>query len=234
VIGAADDALLVAALERATGHRFADPKLASTSLAHPSWAHERGGGRSNERLEFLGDAVLGLVVARWLFERQPDWSEGELTRLRASLVSGPSLAARARALGLSDLVRLGKTERVSEGRGKESILANCFEAVVGAIYIDGGLAAVEPLLERCFAGDLAQGRVPRDAKTTLQEWAHAHRQQTPRYRTVADSGVDDADDRFTVEVVIGDEVWGRGVDRTKRAAEQAAARSALARAGEAS
>jgi ribonuclease-3 len=232
VSDAPDDAL-VAALEQATGHRFANPKLGEMALAHPSWAHERGGGRSNERLEFLGDAVLGLVVARWLFERQPDWSEGELTRLRASLVNGPSLAGRARELGLGRLVRLGKTERVSDGRDKDSILANCFEAVVGAIYLDGGLAAVEPLLERCFAGDLAQGRVPRDAKTAFQEWAHAHRQQTPKYRTVADSGVDDDDDRFTVEVLVGDEAWGRGVGRTKRAAERAAARAGLVRAGEA-
>ena len=222
----------VAALERATGHRFADPSLAETSLAHPSYAHERGGGVSNERLEFLGDAVLGLVVARWLFDRRPEWSEGELTRLRASLVNGRSLAARARLLGLGDLVRLGKTERVSEGHDKDSILANCFEAVVGAVYLDGGLTAVEPLVERCFADDLAQGRVPRDAKTAFQEWAHARRQQTPRYRTVADSGVDDDDDRFTVEVLVGDETWGRGIGRTKRAAERAAARAGLARAGE--
>jgi ribonuclease-3 len=234
VSDAPDDRELVAALEQATGHRFADPALAETALAHPSWAHEQGGGRSNERLEFLGDAVLGLVMARWLFDRQPDWSEGELTRLRAALVNGPSLAARARALGLSRLVRLGKTERVSDGRDKDTILANCFEAVVGAVYLDGGLAALEPLVERCFAGDLAQGRVPRDAKTAFQEWAHARHRLTPRYRTVADSGVDDDDDRFTVEVLLGDTAWGRGVGRTKRAAEHAAARAGLARAGEAS
>jgi ribonuclease-3 len=220
----------VEALERATGHRFARLELAETALAHPSYAHETDGSRGNERLEFLGDAVLDLVIARVLFERRPSWTEGQLTRVRASLVNKQSLAARARELGLRELVKLGRTEQ-SSGRDKESILANCFEAVVGAVYLDGGLEAVEPLVGRCFGEELSQDRVPRDAKTAFQEWTHAEHRLTPRYRTVADTGLENDDDRFTVEVVVGEESWGRGVGRTKRAAETAAAEAGLARAG---
>ncbi|MGH0029528.1 MAG: ribonuclease III [Myxococcota bacterium] len=222
-----DDA--VRDLETATGHRFADADLARTSLSHPSHAHELDGTRGNERLEFLGDAVLDLVVSRVLYERHPDWAEGELTRVRSSLVNKRALADQARALGLDALVRLGRTEQRNRGYEKDSILANCFEAVLGALYLDGGLPAVEPLVERCIGEALARGPVARDAKTALNEWAHAERGQPPRYRLVDDSGVDDADDRFTVEVVIDDEFLGRGVGRTKRAAETAAAEAGLAR-----
>jgi len=217
------------ALEQALGHRFRDPSLAATALSHPSWAYEVDGSRGNERLEFLGDAVLGLAIAALLYTREPDWPEGDLTRARAALVNRRSLAERARALGLPQLVRLGRTE-AAEGRGKESILANCFEAVVGALYLDGGLPAVLPRVERWFDSSLAAGRAPRDAKTGFQEWAHAMHRKTPSYHTVGDSGIEDDDSRFTVEVRIGDDGWGRGVGRTKRAAEADAAAAALARA----
>jgi ribonuclease-3 len=217
------------ALEQALGHRFRDPGLAATALSHPSYAYETDGSRGNERLEFLGDAVLGLAIATLLYTREPDWAEGDLTRARAALVNRRSLAGRARALGLPQLVRLGRTE-AGEGRSKESILANCFEAVVGALYLDGGLSAVMPLVERCFEAELAAGRALRDAKTAFQEWAHATHRRTPSYHTVGDSGVENDDSRFTVEVRIGDDAWGRGVGRTKRAAEADAAAAGLARA----
>jgi len=219
----------VAALEAALGHRFADPGLAETALSHPSHAHELDGTRGNERLEFLGDAVLDLVIARELFVRRPDWPEGSLTRARAALVNKASLAARARGLGLRELVRLGKTEHRTGGTDKDSILADCFEAVIGAVYLDAGLAAVEPVIERCFGEALAAGELERDAKTSFQEWAHSQHGRTPTYRTVSDTEVDNDEQRFTVEVFIDTECWGRGVGRTKRAAETAAARSGLAR-----
>lgn len=217
----------VDALEQATGHRFRDRGLAELSLAHPSHAHELDGSRGNERLEFLGDAVLDLVISRVLYERHPDWAEGELTRVRASLVNQRALAAQARGLGLDALVRLGKTERRSGGQRKDSILANCFEAVLGAVYLDGGLPAVEQVVERCFGEESTRDAVPRDAKTAFQEWAHAELRATPSYRTVGDSEIENDERRFSVEVVVEDRAYGRGVGRTKRAAEAAAAQAAL-------
>ncbi len=216
----------VTALERALDYRFADPSLAEQALWHPSYAHEQDGSRGNERLEFLGDAVLDLVIARRLFEENPSWEEGALTKTRASLVKKDALASRAKRLGLDAWVHLGKTE-LRSGRKKASILANCFEAVLGAVYLDGGIDAVEPVVERCFGEALAEGRVPHDAKTAFQEWAHAELRETPRYRLVDDSGIEDDDARFTVEVSVAGERYGRGVGRTKRAAEMQAAQAGL-------
>lgn len=218
-------------LGAALDYDFEDEGLAETSLSHPSHAHELDGGRGNERLEFLGDAVLDLVVARMLFLRHPDWSEGHLTRARAALVNKDALARRARGLGLDELVKLGKTERRTGGRSKDSILANCFEAVIGALYLDGGLVPVDRLIERLFGEEASQEEVLQDAKTAFQEWAHAELQVTPHYRTVEDTGIENDDARFTVEVMVDDAACGSGVGRTKREAERAAARAALARMG---
>lgn len=217
-------------LEALLGHRFERADLLETALAHPSFAHEADGTRGNERLELLGDAVLGLVVAEILYCGRPAWNEGEITRARAALVNERSLAARARALDLGAFVRLGRTERRTDGGRKDSILANVFEALIGAIYLDAGVAAARAFIERTFGEGLLQApAASRDAKTRLQEWAHARLRQTPTYRTVRDSRVDDDDERFEVEACIGDVVWARGVGRTKRQAEQAAAEEALAR-----
>jgi ribonuclease-3 len=220
-----------AVVEAVLGHRFRDASLLETALTHPSRAHEIDGGRSNERLEFLGDAVLDLVVAQALYDAHPEWNEGELTRARAALVNTRDLAARARALGLQDHVRLGRTEQRTGGEEKDSILGNLFEAVVGALYLDGGLSPVRTLVQSAFGAELgAETSVPeRDAKTSFQEWAHARYRTTPCYRTLVDSGVADDERRFTVEVSIDDEAWGRGVARTKRIAERLAAKDALAR-----
>jgi len=216
-------------LERALGYAFRDRALAATALSHPSHAHEADGSRGNERLEFLGDAVLDLVTARLLFEARPDWTEGELTRARAALVKKATLADRARALGLPELVRLGRTEQRTGGEQKDSILANALEAVIGAVYLDGGLEPVFDVVRRLFGDALEQEDAGRDAKTALQEWAHAAQQQTPSYETVCDTGVENDEERFTVVVVVGGETFGRGVGRTKRAAERAAAEAGLRR-----
>ncbi|RIL07118.1 MAG: ribonuclease III [Proteobacteria bacterium] len=219
------------ALERALGHRFGDPALLAAALAHPSWAHEFDGSRGNERLEFLGDAVLDLAVARLLYEAHPRWSEGDLTRARAAAVNTRSLARCARALGIGAHTRLGRTERKTGGADKERILANVFEALVAALYLDAGVEPVFALVRRLFAELFVTGSDPLEAdpKTRFQEWSHAERGATPRYVPVADSGVENDEERFAVEVRLAGEVWGRGVGRTKRAAEAAAAAQALVR-----
>jgi len=215
----------------AIGYEFADRNLLELALTHVSYSHEDDGGRGNERLEFLGDAVLDLAVSQILYEVHPEWDEGDLTRTRAGLVNQRSLAERARNLELGRLIKLGGTEMRSGGCDKDSILANCFEALVGAIYLDGGLAPVEDFVRRVYGSALARDAVRqrRDVKTEFQEWAHARFQQTPRYETVGDSGEDGDEARFSVEVSVGADVWGRGVGRSKRLAEGAAAAEALKR-----
>jgi ribonuclease III len=216
----------VAELGRALGYEFRDHERVLVALSHASYAYETRGDRGNERLEFLGDAVLDLVVSDALYAAHPDWSEGQLTRARASLVRGDALAARARELGLPGLVRLGRTELRSGGAEKESILANVFEAVIGALYLDGGLAPVQACVARWFPED-PSASLARDAKTSFQEWAHATLRATPSYHTLVDSGVEDDDQRFTVEVRVAGEPWGSGTGRSKRMAERAAAEAAL-------
>lgn len=221
-------------LAEVLGYTFRDQALLETALSHPSFAHETDGTRGNERLEFLGDAVLDLVIAQRLYRAHPEWPEGDLTRARAALVNQRALAARARELGLGGFVKLGRTERRSAGEEKDSILANCFEALVGALYLDGGLECAEVFLQRVFGLAVERGAsaLRRDAKTEFQEWAHAHFRITPCYEAVADSGTDNDERRFTVDVRIGSETWGRGVGRSKRSAEQAAAEAALVRGAE--
>jgi ribonuclease-3 len=228
---AADTHSSLDGLEETLGHRFADAALLEAALQHPSYAHEQDGTRGNERLEFLGDAVLELVTAQLLFEAHPGWEEGHLTRARAALVNTRALALRARTLGLPDHARLGRTER-GGGAEKDSILANVFEAVIGALYLDGGLVPVLALARRLFADALEPDSeaFTADPKTRFQEWAHAALRATPRYSAVGDSGVENDERRFEVEVRVASEVWGRGRGRTKRAAERAAAEAALTRA----
>jgi len=218
------------AVEEALGYRFREPGLLEQALAHPSFAHEIEGGRSNERLEFLGDAVLGLVVAHLLYADHPDWREGVLTRARHALVNEAALAERARSLGLGRNVRLGRSEQRTGGAEKESILSDAYEAVLGAVYLDGGLAAVTDVVRRSFGPALAEDAVApeRDPKTQLQEWAQARHRCVPVYRTLSDSGVENDGERFVVEVWIAEAAVGRGAGRTKRGAERRAAASALA------
>lgn len=217
-------------LERALGHPFERPELLATALRHTSFAHESGEGESNERLEFLGDSVLGLVVAHALFEAHPQWREGDLTRALHALVDARSLAQLGRDLELGPALALGRTERSSGGEEKPSILADAVEAVVGALFIDGGLPAVHRFVYARFAAALSEDAAPvaRDPKTELQERAMAAAGCFPDYRVVADSGVEGDDRRFTVEVTLRGEALAQATDRTKRAAEREAARIALA------
>lgn len=221
-------------IDTSLGYEFADRSLLDLALTHTSYAHEEDGGRGNERLEFLGDAVLDLVVSEILYKVHPEWNEGDLTRTRSALVNQRSLAAQARNLELGRFLKLGRTERQSDGCDKDSILANGLEALVGAIYLDGGLAPVESFVRRLYGAALASDAVRqrRDAKTEFQEWAHARFRRTPRYEMVVDSGEDNDDERFAVEVSIGVDVWGRGVGRSKRLAERRAAAAALARSAD--
>lgn len=233
-------ALVHARLEGLLGHRFARPELLETALRHASHAHEaggsggpaggEGGAESNERLEFLGDAVLGLVVAHALYAARPDWREGDLTRALHALVDARSLARLARELELGGALLLGRTERSSGGHEKASILADAMEAIVGALYLDGGLDAVERFVRARFGEAFTAGSSPvaRDPKTELQERTMASVGVFPTYRLVADSGVEGDDQRFTIEVALRGEVLARATDRTKRAAEREAARIALA------
>jgi ribonuclease-3 len=218
-------------LGRSLGYTFRDRERVLIALSHASYSYEMRGDRGNERLEFLGDAVLGLVVGEALYAAHPEWSEGELTRARASLVRGDALAVRARELALPSLVKLGRTELRSGGSEKDSILANVFEAVIGALYLDGGLAPVQAYVASWFATGTRTATGP-DAKTSFQEWAHAALRATPSYHTLGDSGVEDDDRRFTVEVRVAGETWGTGSGRSKRIAERVAAEAALLRANE--
>lgn len=217
------------ALEKSLGHVFRDPARLREALTHPSASFEEDGSAGNERLEFLGDAVLDLVVSERLYARHPDWREGDLTRARAALVNTKALADRARELGLAAYVRLGRTEAAA-GREKHRVLGNLFEAVIGAIYLDGGLEPVVALVDRVFGAGIDHDVIPpRDPKTRFQEWSHAEHRTTPAYAVLADSEEQGADDRFHVAVSVAGEVFGEGSGRTKQGAESEAARQALAR-----
>jgi ribonuclease-3 len=217
-----------AELEQRLGYRFAQPRLLEQALTHQSRAHEEGDLElGNERLEFLGDAVLDLLVSELLMQRYPDADEGELSRARAAAVNTAALAERARSLGLGAAARLGRGEQRSGGEDKVSILANLFEAVLGAVYLDGDLTAARGFIEREVApllsrDDAALG----DAKTRLQEIAQKLGRGIPRYATLAERGPDH-EKEFEVEVRVGDAVLGRGVGPSKRSAEQSAAHRAL-------
>jgi len=216
--------------EEALGHRFESRALLENALYHSSYAYEHPGLESNERLEFLGDSVLGLVVADALYRTKPGWREGELTRGLHALVEGRSLEQLARHLEVGAVIRLGRTERQSGGHDKGSILADAMEAIIGAIYLDSGLPAVTRLIERFFHEALAADApaVERDPKTELQERVMEREGEFPSYRLLRDSEIEGDDVRFTVEVTLRDRGLAQGIGRTKRAAERKAAAAALA------
>jgi len=222
-------------LEAALGYRFRERELLCVALRHSSYAHENVSVESNERLEFLGDAVIGLVVADLLYEAHRDWSEGDLTRALAALVDRKALSGLAREFGLGDCLALGRTERRSAGSDKSTILADAMEAVIGAIYLDGGLEPVRDLVRGRYASALAPDapRVERDPKTHLQELVMALRGEFPSYHLVSDSGIEGDERRFEVEVRVQGERWALGTGRSKRRSERDAAQQALPRALEA-
>jgi ribonuclease III len=214
------------ALGELLGHRFVRGEHALDSLTHRSFAVDR---ENNEKLEFLGDAVLSLAMSDLLMARFPEAREGELSKIRASLVNADVLARHARAHDLGRLLRLGKGEERSGGRDKVSILAAAYEAVLGAIYLDAGYEAARIVVERDFAGDVAEHRRVglRDYKTRLQEVTQRLYRETPLYTVVEESGPDH-EKRFVSEITVAGQSRGRGEGRTKKAAEQDAAMQALA------
>jgi len=216
----------VRALQKALALPFDNPGLLREALTHRSYLNEvTMPVPSNERLEFLGDAVLGLISADFLYERFPNMPEGDLTNLRSALVRTETLASYAGELSLGNYLFLGRGEELSAGRYRPTGLAGAFEALVGAIYLDQGYSAARLFALRFLEpqlGDVLAGQTQRNAKSVLQEMVQARTHQAPTYHVIEESGPDHAKS-FTVEVRVGEEVLGRGHERSKRAAEQAAA-----------
>jgi len=218
-------------LQEVIGFPFDDDSLLREALVHRSYLNENPSFPSadNQRLEFLGDALLDFVAGDYLYRRYSKMREGELTSLRAALVKEETLARFAQALDLGRYLYLGRGEEESGGRERPSLLADVFEALVGALYLDGGLKAAQGFILRFLKPEteriVAQGEV-RDYKSLFQEEAQRRFQATPLYRTIEERGPDH-NKVFTVEVLIEEKVYGRGEGTTKRAAEQGAARQAL-------
>ena len=221
----------LAELEARLGHTFRDRALAETALTHTSWLNESPvpGRADNERLEFLGDAVLALVVSDLLMRRLPGSAEGDLTRARAALVSEGGLTRVAAKLELGRFVLLGRGEERTGGRSRPSILADALEALMAAVYLDAGLPAAAAVAARLFADDLTdvEAHARLDYKSRLQERAQALWQSAPAYQVVAETGPDH-DKRFEVALSFGGREWARAVGRSKKEAEQSAAATALA------
>lgn len=219
----------LAVLEERLAYRFQNHDLLLTALQHSSYANERRAVMSNERLEFLGDSVIGLVIAHLLYEAHPDWPEGDLSRALHSLVNEGALADLGRSLGIGAFLRLGPTEVLSGGSEKAGIVADSVEAVLGAMYLDGGLAPVVRFAKRVFQKPLARDAapVPRDPKSRLQEELMAEQGSFPTYECIRDTGIDGDESRFTVRVLFGGVCLGEGTARRKRNAERKAAAAAL-------
>jgi ribonuclease-3 len=217
-------------LEASLGWSFRDEELLRQAMSHRSWCAEHAEDPSNERLEFLGDAVLGIVVTDHIFRTYPDHQEGVLAKVRASVVNADVLADVAAGIGIGRCLRLGKGEDTSGGREKPSILADAMEAVIAAVYLDGGIDAAWGVVMRLFADrivEAAEGPGGDDYKTRLQELAARRYERLPRYQ-VRDEGPDHAK-RFYATVVLGGEPYGHGEGGSKKQAEQAAARAAWQR-----
>ena len=213
------------------GHSFKEPELLVRALTHKSYSHESKARelQDNETFEFLGDSVLGFVIGDLLFRRFPELDEGALSKMKAFLVSATSLAAKARLYGMGDVIRLGVGEEKSGGRKKDSLLANLFEALIAAVYLDGGIEPARELIVRSFAGDIKaideDDLLFHDYKTALQELAQGRGLQLPEYSVVGEEGPDH-DKRFIIEVKVGSRV-ARGEGSSKKEAQQQAAKHAL-------
>lgn len=218
------------ALEERLGYSFRNRALLETALTHSSYANENraSGIVCNERLEFLGDSVLGVTVADFLYRHFPDMPEGRMTRLRAELVCEQSLHRVALELHLGDYLRLGKGEEHNGGRGRASILSDAVEAVIAAMYLDAGMETAAGFIHRCLLDDVRAIETPTftDYKTSLQELVQRHSGQVLSYELVGEEGPDHAK-TFRVQVCLNGEPLGRGTGRTKKEAEQTAAANAL-------
>lgn len=216
------------------GYQYKNPRLLEDALVHSSYANEGKHIReSNERLEFLGDSVLSIVVSDYLYRNHPEMPEGELTKLRARLVCEKSLAKYASQLGLPDALLLGKGEEKGGGRSRPSINADAFEAVIASLYLDGGMEAARTFILYFVIPDLKEDEEPSfdDYKTQLQEIIQQNPEERVQYVLTEESGPDH-DKRFTVEVHLNSNVIGEGTGRSKKEAEQRAAREALLLMGE--
>lgn len=214
-------------LQKKLSYSFKDERVLVQAITHKSYVNERKDGRKdNERLEFLGDAVLDLSVSHLIMEKFPDISEGEMSKLRASMVNESSLAVLAEDLGLHNYLRLGHGEELSGGRKKPSILADAFEAVMAAIYLDGGFDEAFKAISIQFSRLLSSTDLYKDYKTMLQELTQEKLKCTPVYKLKGTTGPDHAR-FFEVELFIEDRLSGTGIGRTKKEAEQAAAKEAL-------
>ncbi len=216
-------------LERALGYTFQDQRLLEKALTHSSYANEKWKNAlaSNERLEFLGDSILGFVVAEYLYRRYPDHPEGDLTRMRADLVCETSLARAAAGLRLGEYLKLGHGEDQGGGRTRNSITADAVESVIAASYLDGGFPAARGIVERLLLSGAPERRpCNADFKTALQELVQRKKHQVLSYTLLEESGPDH-DKTFRVEVTLNGQVVGAGAGSSKKRAEQAAAEAAL-------
>lgn len=217
-------------LQGKIGYHFQNEALLQQALTHSSFANERKINKINnyERLEFLGDAVLELVSSEFLYKENEDMPEGQLTRLRASMVCEPALAYCARDIDLNTYILLGKGEEATGGRKRDSIISDVMEAVIGAIFLDGGIGDAEKFINRFVLSDLEDKILFMDSKTLLQEEIQKNNTAQLRYELIGETGPDH-DKQFSVEAYLDDKLIGSGVGRTKKAAEQAAAYEALKR-----
>jgi ribonuclease-3 len=216
-------------LQQRISYTYRDPRLLERALTHKSFANENRLAEHNERMEFLGDAVLNLVVSELLMQAWPASPEGELSRYRAAVVSEASLAAAARDIGLGEFLRLGRGEEQSGGREKGSLLADSLEALIASLYLDGGIAEARAFISRVFQDAVRKARdagACRDFKTELQELSQERLRTLPEYRVVTESGPDHQK-LFTIELTVRGKVLGRGTGRSKKDAEQKAAKEAL-------
>lgn len=208
-----------------------DGRLLNEALTHKSYAHETGmlSRRHNEKLEFLGDSVLGLIVSQHVYETYPEVTEGGLSKVKSVIVSAQVLSEKARSIGLGELILLGKGEERSGGRDRLSLLADTFEAVLGAVYLVGGLKPSRDLVLRLLKEDIDHvftGRLEKDHKTLLQEYFQKTLRRAPSYRVVREWGPDH-DRTFEVQCQLNGETLGTGTGRSKKEAEQAAAREVI-------
>lgn len=215
-------------LETEIGYAFKDKDLILKALTHSSYANEKKMEKynHNERLEFLGDAVLEVCTSDFLFKEYLDKPEGDLTRLRASIVCEPTLAECARAIHLPDFLILGKGEETTGGRYRDSIVSDAFEAVIGAIYLDGGIEEAKKFIIRFVLNDIENKHLFYDSKTILQETVQKFYKKKVEYKLISEEGPDH-DKKFNVQVLLEDTILGEGIGRTKRKAEQQAAYQAI-------
>lgn len=215
-------------LEKKIGYCYKNKALLQQALTHSSFANEQKINKSKdyERLEFLGDAVLELVSSEFLYETNPEMPEGNLTRLRASMVCEPALAYCARDLELYQYIRLGKGEEMTGGRHRDSIISDVMEAVIGSLYLDGGFEIAHKFIHRFVLSDLEDKKLFYDAKTVLQEMVQEAPQGSLSYKLLKEEGPDH-DKCFYVEAFINEKAVSQGVGRTKKAAEQQAAYEAI-------